>query len=181
MIKIVKIPLTQGRVAIIDAEDAPRVLQHKWCATKEKNGRRWYAVRSFRRNGKHKTTISLHRFILDTPADIDIDHADCNGLNNRRSNLRLATRTQNNQNARISLKNTSGFKGVSWDKRNHKWKAYIGFNGCLKHLGNFQTKEEAAVAYDQTAIKLFGKFARPNGVQLEFPFIETGRRESPAR
>ena len=163
MIKIVKILLTQGKVAIIDAEDAPRVLRHRWYAHKERG--RWYVATSIRSGGV-ATVLKLHRLILNPPAETDIDHIDCDGLNNRRSNLRLATRSQNNQNARLRANTTSGFKGVSWNKRKHKWDVRIRLNGCQKFLGYFQTKEEAAAAYDRAAIELFGEFARPNGHAL---------------
>ena len=93
---------------------------------------------------------------------------DCDGLNNRRSNLRLATPSQNMQNSRIPSNNSSGFKGAFWHKRERKWQAQIKLNGKKKHLDYFDTVEEAAAAYDKAAIELFGEFARPNGVQLEF-------------
>ncbi len=178
MIKIVKIRLTQRQVAIIDAEDASRVLRHKWCAVKTR--RRYYAVTRIRRDNGTRRTMLLHRFILQLPPETpEVDHRDGDGLNNRRSNLRLATRSQNNQNSGIPSRNASGFKGVSWQKSRCKWRAQIGFNGYRKHLGLFETKEEAAAAYDKAACELFGEFARPNGVQLEFPFYdETATRLS---
>lgn len=89
----VEVPLTRGQVAIIDAEDAEIVLPYKWCATSDGS----YAVSNFG-NG---CLVYLHRFLLSAPPGFEVDHVDGNGLNNRRSNLRLATRGQNRQNSRI--------------------------------------------------------------------------------
>ena len=138
MIKIVKILLTQGKVAIIDAEDA-RGFFVNHDAHKERG--RWYVATSIRSGGV-ATVLKLHRLILNPPAETDIDHIDCDGLNNRRSNLRLATRSQNNQNARLRANTTSGFKGVSWNKRKHKWDVRIRLNGCQKFLGSFKLRKK---------------------------------------
>ena len=111
----------------------------------------------------------MHRLILQLPPRTpQIDHRNCDGLDNRRKNLRLATPAQNNYNLKTPRHNTSGLKGASWQKRDRKWRALIQ----SKWLGCFQTKEEAAAAYDKAACELFGEFARPNGVQLEFPFYD---------
>jgi hypothetical protein len=98
---------------------------------------------------------------------VEVDHIDGDGLNNRRSILRLATRTQIRRNSKRPSNNTSGWKGVLWDKAKRKWRARICVNNIKKSLGRFHTKEEAAYAYDRTAIRLFGQFARVNGVQAE--------------
>ena len=117
---IVEVPLTQGKVAIVDAQDAERVLCHKWYAQRNYTSSHdlWYAVTSIQKGGGTQILLSLHRFILQLPPRIpQVDHRDCDGLNNRRSNLRLASNSQNAQNSRISSYNTSRYKGVDWDKK----------------------------------------------------------------
>ena len=158
--QIVEIPLSQGKVAIIDVENAPEVLRFKWCAHKKRH--LWYAVTSVRKEDGTRTVLSLHRLILKPSSNVLVDHRDGDGLNNRKSNLRLATNAQNQHNSRRSLHNTSGFKGVDFNKRRCQWRALICFNNKRKHLGRFQTKEEAAAAYDTAARKFFGEYARPN-------------------
>lgn len=91
-----------------------------------------------------------------------IDHIDGNKLNNSFENLRECTNAQNAYNSKTPKSNTSGFKGVSLDKRYNKWAAYIRFNYRRKGLGYFNTKEEAARAYNQAAIQYFGEFAKLN-------------------
>ena len=108
---IVEVPLTQGKVAIVDAQDAERVLCHKWYTQRNYTSSHdlWYAVTSIQKGGGTQILLSLHRFILQLPPRIpQVDHRDCDGLNNRRSNLRLASNSQNAQNSRISSYNTSG-------------------------------------------------------------------------
>jgi hypothetical protein len=159
----VEIPLTKGKVVIIDIYDLERVCRHNWYAD-NRNRRRWYAVAAWRRDDGTRTTMQLHRFLVEPPPHMEVDHIDGDGLHNCRSNLRLATRSQNSRNSKRPSNNTSGRKGVHWDRVNHKWRAQIGVgNHKTKALGRFYTKEEAAQAYDKAAIRLHGEFARING------------------
>jgi len=87
----------------------------------------------------------------------EVDHINRNRKNNSWKNLRIVTRTQNNGNMGISSLNSSGFKGVSYNKRKDKWRAYIKKQGKQHHLGYFENKESAAKAYDVAAINFFGK------------------------
>jgi len=91
-----------------------------------------------------------------------VDHRDGNSTNNRWSNLRRATPSQNTANSRRSRLNTSGYKGVSWYRRSGRWLAVIGKHGRLIYLGLFDTPEAAHAAYVEAARKLFGEFARPD-------------------
>lgn len=152
------IPLTQNRFAIVDDEDYDSVINSgiKWCLSV--NHDCYYAL-------GHKGTqrgISMHRLILDISGDERVDHIDCNGLNNTRANLRLATPAQNMYNRRMNKNNKTGYKGVRIDQG--KYRADIRKDGKMKFLGFFDNLIDAAKAYDQAAIKLFGEFARTNGV-----------------
>lgn len=106
----------------------------------------------------------MHRFILGDTKGLEIDHRDGNGLNNCKSNLRLATRSENMQNSRVPKNNRYGVKGVCFlpNRYGKKWKAAICANNRAITLGHFHTKEEAAKAYNEAAKKYHGEFARLN-------------------
>lgn len=140
------VPLANGEWALIDAEDYNKVKHCNWA--KEKS--RGYALSCTR----HK--VSMHRLIMDTPADLLTDHINHNKLDNRKSNLRFCTASQNQWN-KPSYGGTSKYKGVS--RRRNKWKASIGKNNKSHHIGYFDTEEEAALAYNAKAKKYFGEFA----------------------
>lgn len=94
------------------------------------------------------------------PSGYDVDHKDRNTSNDAKDNLRLATRTQNNANAKRPRHNTSGYKGASYDKRRDKWEACINYKGRKRFLGYFDSPEEAHAAYCKAANDLHGEFAR---------------------
>lgn len=146
------IPLTQGKFAIVDAEDYHWLSQYKWHACKSRST--FYAARR-----KGHTSISMHREIMCAPEGLVVDHIDHNGLNNRKSNLRLCTHSQNLLNRRIRPDCKSKYKGVVWDWRNRKWVARICINQKRIHLGRFHNERDAAIVYDRKAIELFGQFA----------------------
>jgi len=162
--------LSRGRVAIVDEADYERVTRFKWSLriNVDRSGkRREYAYRS-EHEGTKATTIYLHRFVTQATPDQFIDHKNHNGLDNRQSNLRFCTNSQNIANSAIRLqKKTSQFKGVSWRKSHKRWVAYIRHNGCRKHLGLFADEQQAAFAYNSAATKLFGEFANLNSINKE--------------
>lgn len=157
-----EIPLTQGKVALVDDGDYEWLAQWKWCAAKSQRGH-FYAVRetSSQDGGK---TLHMHRLIIAAPNGMDVDHRDRDGLHNWRGNLRICTNSQNHANVPPSRANTSGYKGVSWYKRYGFWQAVIWHTGDRHHLGYFQTAKEAAHAYNEAAIRYFGDFAWLNKV-----------------
>ena len=141
---------------MIDASDVHLVSGFNWFALVLKN-----TVYAMSKGEKpERRNILMHRIIMRTPSDMVTDHIDSDGLNNRRVNLRLATRAQNNRNKRIQSRNTSGFKGVTWHKDRGKWRADIMLNGGAKFLGHFNDPELAHLAYCEASTKLHGEFAR---------------------
>lgn len=164
----VEIPLTRGQVSIIDAIDTD-LASFKWYALHLPNyadGRGYMAVRWIRlENGKRSMQL-MHRLIMERISQHvlikqeQVDHIDRNPLNNCRSNLRLATNQENNRNKSVRSDSTSGYKGTWFDNRIKRWRSAITMNGRKKHLGCFQTPEEAHQAYCEAAIKYFGEFVR---------------------
>jgi hypothetical protein len=169
------VPLTRGKVAMIDDEDTERVLAHKWFAKWFKSGGRYYAGRYVYNKGKLKL-ILMHRFILDAPTGIEVDHKNMDGLDNRRSNIRLATHGENQHNKCAYRQNKSGFKGVHFNKRRGGFCAQIQHRKVPHYLGCFDTPEDAARAYDVAALALHGDFARIN-----FPEESGARMAAPRR
>jgi len=152
-----QIPLTQGKIAIVDDADYEWLIQYSWHVASNHNT--WYARRGIGRPNKHTQIIRMHREIMNPPPGMMVDHVNHDGLDNRRSNLRNVTTTQNRHNGRKQSRNTSGYKGVCWDKYNSKWHVRIGHNGKTTFLGLFDCKVEAAYAYDEAAKILHGEFA----------------------
>ncbi|MGN6564386.1 MAG: HNH endonuclease [Thermomicrobiales bacterium] len=155
------VPLSQGYTAVIDDEDAERVLAHKWHADVEDGGKRIYAVRNETIAKGKRRIVRLHRFLMGEPDGVEVDHRDGNTLNNRRSNLRLATRKENARNVRKRATNRSGYKGVSWHARDRLWHARIMIDGRLISVGYFKNLDDAAAAYAAAAQRLHGEYARP--------------------
>jgi hypothetical protein len=152
-----EIPLTQGYVAMVDDEDWARVSRFRWHAVVDRRG--VYARGCADRGRK---MVRMHRFILEAPDGVDVDHWDSNGLDNRRCNLRLATDAQNHQNQKLRRDSQSGFKGVSFRARQGTFQVRITAHGRRLSLGYFTEPEEAARAYDRAARIEFGEFASLN-------------------
>jgi hypothetical protein len=143
--------------AFVDDEDFPLLNRYTWHVDPK-----GYVVTSL-----FGTTVRLHRFILNAPKNMQVDHINGDKLNNTKTNLRLATNTQNQQNVPKTPRQTSSkFKGVHSRKdrehRKDKWVARIAVNGKRLHLGYFNSETEAALAYNEAAVKYFGEFANLN-------------------
>lgn len=153
------IPLSQGKFAVVDAADFEWLNQWKWTAIHQKKCDKWYAYRPVVGPDGKRTTLRLHRLIMNAPHGVEVDHKDRDGLNNSRSNLRMATHQQNLCN-RGADRDGSGYKGVRLYRRTGRWVANIGLNGKTIHLGYFDTRDEATTAYSNAAHKYHGEFAR---------------------
>jgi len=152
------IQLTQGKVATVDVSDFEHLNRFKWHAVRSKSTDVFYAKRTLP-SGESGETL-MHREILAVPKGVDIDHKDGDGLNNRRSNLRIATKQQNIWNRGPQRNTSSGYKGVTWHKASKRWRANLTIDKKLRHLGTFKEKEEAIKVYEAAAEKLQGEFMR---------------------
>lgn len=162
-----EIKLTQGKVALVDDEDFEYLDQWNWFAHKAKYT--WYARRNYCSgpDKTRRTTKPLHREIFEYRGielgDLEIDHINGNGLDNRKSNLRAAKHQENNRNSRKKpnrVYHGHAYKGITF-ARGH-WGAKISTGNRNIHLGYYSTPEEAAKAYDEAAKRYFGEFARTN-------------------
>ncbi len=153
------IALTRGQSAIVDASDFETLSTTAWHAWRSSKGEGWYPSRSIRK-GSDRSRILMHRVLLNPPKGLEVDHRNGNTLDNRRSNLRLATRSQQGVNTRIPRDNTSGVKGVSWDKSRKLWHSYIAVNHVRTTLGFFEKLEDAANARRIKESELFGEWSR---------------------
>jgi hypothetical protein len=155
------IDLTRGLQTVVSDRDFNWLSQWSWYALNNGCGK-FYAARDVRVNGVRKT-ILMHREILCVAGHLDGEHRNGDSLDNQRSNLRPATRTQNHANRkRLPEGKSSQFRGVSFSKSCGRWTAQISIGNRKKHLGLFRDESLAAKAYDAAAIKQFGSFANPN-------------------
>lgn len=158
-----KIKLTKGKYALVDNEDYDFLSKYKWFAqSHSQSDTLFYAKTRY-----IYKTIAMHRLLLGAKPDQFVDHINGNGLDNRKNNLRFCTRRQNSINSKLSIRNTSGYKGVCFYKNVKKWAARIG-NSTSKgnyHLGFFDSKEQAARAYNKEAKERYGDFAYINKIK----------------
>lgn len=141
-----------------DEKDYFLLETYNWSA--QRAGNTFYLMSTTKIKGKRR---QFHRVKLGLiNSELQVDHANGNGLDNRRSNLRLCKKLENSRNTKIRTDNTSGYKGVTFKKANNKFRAFIYTNYKQIHLGYFSTAKEAALAYNQKALELFGEFAKLN-------------------
>lgn len=140
---------------LISVESLEKIRPYTWCV----EGTGYAMSRTFGR------AVKMHRLVVNARKDDYVDHIDGNRLNNTLSNLRIYSKKQNEYNSKIRADNSSGFKGVSFDKRKDKYRAYINKDGHQYHLGYFCSAKDAAQAYNLVAQELFGEYARLNPVE----------------
>lgn len=158
-----EIQITQGMKALIDDDDYESVSRYKWYRVRPAKSRtlNYAAAKNYPDGGR--STLLMHRLIINAPKGVVVDHIDGDGLNNQKTNLRLCTQGQNNFNSRINKTNTSGFIGVCPHGKN-SYRAYISINNKTIHIGNFKDPKEAAKARNEVASRLRGEFAVLNPV-----------------
>jgi hypothetical protein len=155
---MLRILLAEETFAKIDDADLLLVSGFPWRALKPKPGNpttyahAWNGYQSF----------YMHRLIMGVKPDETVDHADGDGLNNQRYNLRIATRGQQQANRGGDRQSTSRYKGVFWNTERSRWQVTIGYEGKTHYVGRFDEEENAARAYDEAALAAFGSFARLN-------------------
>lgn len=154
-----QIPLTRGLFTLIDTEDLPRVIHHKWMASQSGKGKFYAATWSGKR------IVLMHRLLLQCQRGRHVDHINGDTLDNRRSvNLRHAAFFQNQGNRlNLNRNNTTGYRGVCRKKKS--WAAHITIDHQYRHLGTFTNPEDAARAYNEAALLRFGEFARLNEIK----------------
>lgn len=157
----IEIQLSKGYVALVDDIDS-YLADMKWHA--RPNHKTVYASRNIYPNGK-TSAIWMHRIVLERMLGCEltslniVDHRDMNGLNNTRSNLRLATTAQNNINRSPSVKSQTGISGVYWEKHIRKWRAQMKVNGRNISLGVFDNFDDAKAARIKAEIEQYGEFS----------------------
>lgn len=144
-----------------DEQDSELILRHKWCITKADCG--YYAQTAIVIDGKQRR-VEMHRLIMGSQPGKLIDHKDRNGLNNRRSNLRFCTPSQNRCNTRGKINSRTGYKGVFTAAQTKNFRAQIRMAGKTIHGGMFKTPAEAAARYNELALQYFGEFACLNEI-----------------
>ncbi|MGL5440823.1 MAG: HNH endonuclease [Filifactoraceae bacterium] len=151
--------LASGEIALIDSEDYDLVAKYKWYM--HKGG---YAARSIKKNNR-TITVFLHRRLVKASSKYVVDHINGDRLDNRKANLRIVTAQQNAFNrCRNVNKKSSVYKGVFWSKEKSLWLSLIKIDGKSIHLGYFNNEIDAACAYNEKAVELFGGYARLNDV-----------------
>ncbi|MBT7069657.1 MAG: hypothetical protein HN975_02050 [Anaerolineae bacterium] len=163
------IQLSNGSTEIDDADFEKKLTHHHKdfdhqiyvCDFNWRISRNGYVCSKYTISGK-QYYILMHRLIMEAKPGQICDHINKNRLLNIRSNLRFATVKENAINRTKKSGCTSQFRGVSWNKRGQKWRASIGDNYKLIHLGHFENEIDAAMAYNEAAIGLFGEFAQLN-------------------
>ncbi len=155
------IKLSKGYITVVDDEDYEFLMKWKWCVALDKTKKYPYAVRNQKINGKIYR-ISMNRFLLGVENNkLKVDHADHCTLNNQRSNLRIATVSQNAMN-KIKTRGTSKYLGVSLHRPNNKWVARYCLNKKQITIGFYDLQIEAAKARDEIVKEVYGEFARLN-------------------
>lgn len=155
----VEIPLSKGRVSLIDDADWPEVRAYCWHISSDHKGRTGYAVSS---GSRGKPPLPLHRLLMNPAKGEVVDHINGDTLDNRRANLRVCTAAENLRNRRRSINNTSGYKGVTKQKGSTTWRVALTIGGKPIALGAYPTAIEAAIAYDKAARVHHGEFASLN-------------------
>ena len=158
------IKLTQGQFALVDDDMYEDLDKHKWCADLNKSMNKYYAIRRGKKLDGNNCgkKLYMHRVVSGAIQGEVIDHINRNTLDNRGINLRKCTKSENAMNRGAQGNNSSGYKGVSFDKSRNKWSVDIWIAGKKNTLGRFPSKNDAARAYNLAARMYHGEFAYTN-------------------
>ncbi len=157
------INLTKGGYATVSDKDYSFLRQFTWYEVVRE--RTSYAARSFGTRSTKRSVEYMHQAVnrrAHGHLPISVDHRDGWGLNNRRNNLRAATKLEQQFNRRANRHGSSRYVGVNFDKQTGQWMARVRINGRSKHLGRYPTEKEAAIVRDKAARKHYGRFAKQN-------------------
>lgn len=146
-----------NKYIMVSDEDYELAMTQRW--TIEKSGNNFYAMCKI----NHKK-VRLHRFLLKPKSTHEVDHINHNGLDNRRENIRVVTKRQNAANRRKTVGSRKRYKGIHYDTRINKWVAYVNYKKKRKYLGQYATAKEAAIVYNEAALKYYGKTAWVNKI-----------------
>lgn len=149
-----------GKFALVDDGDFEYLKSFNWHIYN--NG---YARRRAPRDGGKRKSFYMHKQIMKVNNNVLIDHKNRNGLDNRKSNLRICDFSENGVNTKVRRDNTSGFKGISWRPAQKTWMVRIWVRGDCKYIGCFKIKREAVIAYNKMAKKEYGEFALLNKIK----------------
>jgi hypothetical protein len=157
-----KLPLSQGKFALVDKRDAALVALHVWCAYRARNT--YYATTHVRKTGGQRTTLRLHALVGRAMGIAGrVDHENHQGLDCRRKNLRPGPPTLNGANSNKQRRKTSSkYKGVYWRTSRQKWLVTLQAGGKRRQIGSFADEVEAARAYDKAALEAWGEYATLN-------------------
>ena len=172
------IKLTRGKFVIVDDEDYESLMEHSWAwvPSTSSNQNPGYAVRKGNKRRGEPRTVQMAREILDAPKGVMVDHINLNTLDNRKENLRFASCQQNGFNRpKPDMPCTSRFKGVLRRRNKTNWMARIKYNGRHVELGNYESEETAAAAYNFASRIFFGRYRHENEGVEELPFHEKVR------
>ena len=164
-----EILITRGQIVIVDEQDYEELSKHKWYLI---DG---FAARTIKKDDK-RTTIYMHRVIMDAPMGVSVYHINHNKLDNQRKNLRLVKGSAR-MHRRPSVKHSSKYRGVYWCKDKRKWIAEIKVYKKQIRLGRFEVEKDAAIAYDEAARKYYGSLARTNFTANNIEVIQEPSRE----
>lgn len=162
-------------LAMLDLADLDLVAGYRWWESRRPDGLTSYALATAGSKADRRVIV-MHRLLADAPEGMHVDHADGDGLNNRRGNIRLATPSQNAANKVNRRASTSPYRGTHWVTKEQVWRAYIGVDGSVRFLGHFDDAISAALAYDDAARLQYGEFARTNFTVEEAANLSRGPR-----
>ena len=175
-----KIPMTQGKFALVDAEDYEWLSKYNWRAS---NSKSLWSVKRERREGGRQKSISMASEIMRPPIGAKVTFKNYDSLDCRKANMQIVSHSEAMQHREKLNKNkTSLYKGVFWAKANQKWRASIAKDGKRYYLGYFSDEEEAARTYDEKALELYGETASLNcSDNSGTPAVVNHKRLRPAR